>query len=69
MFINLLALAVVLALLFGVWGGIHLLARNRMGDRPIGCRGPQVDERGNTVCCNDNSVPCEAVEEATGRDS
>jgi len=50
--LNALVAIVALVLLFGVWGGVHLLARKRMGDRKIGCRGPVLDDEGNSVCCN-----------------
>ncbi|MBI1318671.1 MAG: hypothetical protein GC168_06950 [Candidatus Hydrogenedens sp.] len=59
MLANIIAVIVALSLLFGVWGGVHLLARKRMGDRPIGCRGPQIDEAGNKVCCHTGG-PCES---------
>jgi len=49
-----------LVIIFGVWGGVHLLARKRMGDRQIGCRGPSTDAYGNSVCCN-TGEPCERV--------
>ena len=64
MLLNLAALAVLLTTLFLVWGGVHLLARSRMGEREIGCRGPVVDAEGNTVCCQDGS-PCESAEECS----
>lgn len=50
--LNILVFAIALLVLFSVWVGVHLLARHRMGDRKLGCRGPTVDEQGNTVCCN-----------------
>jgi hypothetical protein len=59
MLANLIAIAVLLTILFSVWGGVHLLARKRMGDRQIGCRGPQIDEMGNKICCN-TGEPCES---------
>ena len=50
--LNLLVLILALLVLFGVWIGVHLLARHKMGDRKLGCRGPSVDAQGNSICCN-----------------
>lgn len=63
MLLNMLALIVALAILFGVWGGVHLLARKRLGDRKLGCRGPTTDDWGNTVCCHTGD-PCERAKDA-----
>ncbi len=48
-------------LILGVWALVHLLARRQMGERRLGCRGPQLDDEGNSVCCNDPDVPCESM--------
>jgi hypothetical protein len=48
----------VLVCFFGIWVGVHLLARRRLGDRRLGCRGPTVDDSGNEVCCNSGDT-CE----------
>jgi hypothetical protein len=50
-FLTLLVAGVALVILFVVWGGIHLLARKRLGDRKLGCRGPVVDADGRARCC------------------
>jgi len=52
-------LVAVLALItvYGIWIGVHLLARYRMGDRQIGCRGPMTDDFGNEICCH-TGEPC-----------
>lgn len=57
------ALTAIIAILviLGGWALVHLLARHQMGDRKLGCKGPQIDDEGNSVCCNDPSVPCESV--------
>lgn len=52
-------LVAVLALItvYGIWIGVHLIARHRMGERQIGCRGPMTDDFGNEVCCH-TGEPC-----------
>lgn len=60
--LNALVAVAALVIIFGVWGGVHLLARRQMGERQIGCRGPSTDAYGNTVCCN-TGEPCERVPE------
>lgn len=55
--VNALVALVALVLIFGLWIGIHLLARHRMGVRQIGCRGPVTDDFGNEVCCH-TGEPC-----------
>lgn len=55
--LNALVAVAALVLLYGVWLGIHLLARARMGARQIGCRGPRTDDFGNEVCCQ-TGEPC-----------
>lgn len=52
---------VALVILYTIWGGAHLLARYRMGDRKLGCRGPSSDDWGNAVCCH-TGEPCERAE-------
>ncbi len=56
--VNGLVAVVALTVLFGVWVGIHLLARHRMGERQIGCRGPMTDDFGHEVCCH-TGEPCD----------
>ncbi len=55
--LNLVVAVGALVLIFGVWIGVHLLARFRMGVRQIGCRGPMTDDFGNEVCCH-TGEPC-----------
>lgn len=55
--INALVAIVALVVVYGVWVGVHLLARVRMGPRQIGCRGPMTDDFGNEVCCH-TGEPC-----------
>lgn len=55
--ISAMAAVVALVLIYGLWIGIHLLARYRMGVRQIGCRGPVTDDFGNEVCCH-TGEPC-----------
>ncbi|HOJ67228.1 MAG TPA: hypothetical protein PKX28_08015 [Candidatus Hydrogenedentes bacterium] len=57
--LNLVVAGVVLIVVFGVWGGVHLLARRRLGDRKMGCKGPHRDEQGNMLCCRGDGSPCE----------
>lgn len=68
--LNALAILIALVLLFGIWIGVHLLARRRMGDRKLGCQGPSYDAAGNSICCKtglecdrdkDKARPAEAV--------
>ncbi len=40
-------------------GGVHLLARRRLGERKLGCKGPQRDNEGNLLCCRGDGSPCE----------
>jgi len=56
--LNAIVAIAALAILFGIWVGVHLLARYRMGARQIGCRGPMTDDFGNEVCCH-SGEPCE----------
>ena len=56
------AVAVFLLLLFGIWGGVHLLANFRLGFRRMGCQGPRADAYGNQICCKTGG-PCDAVTE------
>ena len=65
--INALVAVVALIVVYGIWVGVHLLARQRMGERQIGCRGPMTDDFGNEVCCH-TGEPCtrdEACESGT----
>ena len=55
--LNALVAVAALVLLFTLWVGIHVLARRRMGERQIGCRGPVTDDFGNEVCCH-TGEPC-----------
>lgn len=55
--VNALVAIVALVVVYGVWVGVHLLARFRMGPRQIGCRGPMTDDFGNEVCCH-TGEPC-----------
>ena len=57
--LNLAAAAVVLIVVFGVWGGLHLLARKQLGDRKMGCKGPRPDGQGNMLCCRGDGTLCE----------
>lgn len=56
--LNALVAVAALAIIFGVWIGVHLLARLRMGARQIGCRGPMTDDFGNEICCH-TGEPCD----------
>lgn len=49
--LNAIVVIAALVIVLGVWSGVHLLARKRMGPRQIGCRGPSTDAQGNEVCC------------------
>lgn len=55
--VNGLVAVVALVVVYGVWIGVHLLARHRMGIRQIGCRGPMTDDFGNEICCH-TGEPC-----------
>lgn len=55
--INALVAVFALVVIYGIWVGVHLLARHRMGVRQIGCRGPVTDDFGNEVCCH-TGEPC-----------
>ena len=39
--LNLGVAGTVLIVVFGVWGGVHLLARRQLGERKMGCKGPE----------------------------
>ena len=56
--LNILVAVVALVAIFGFWIGAHLLARYRLGERRLGCRGPTVDETGSEICCHTGEV-CE----------
>ncbi len=56
--LNVLVPLVAMAALYGLWVSVHLLARLRLGDRRLGCRGAQMDEDGMEVCCH-TGEPCE----------
>ncbi len=49
--LNIVVIIVALAVLYGIWGGVHLFAVKRLGFRKLGCRGPSIDEYGNSICC------------------
>jgi len=55
--INAFVAVAAVVLIYGLWVGVHLLARHRMGARQIGCRGPVTDDFGNEVCCH-TGEPC-----------
>lgn len=57
---SILAAIVALTFLFAIWGGVHLLARKRLGPRKIGCQGPSYDVEGNPVCCSTGEA-CDKV--------
>jgi len=57
--LNLGVAGTVLIVVFGVWGGVHLLARRQLGERKMGCKGPQRDEQGNMLCCRGDGSMCE----------
>ncbi len=61
--LNIVVIIAAFLILFGVWGGVHLLARHRLGDRKLGCRGPTTDDWGNTVCCT-TGEPCDEAKKA-----
>ena len=44
-----------IVIVFTVWGGVHLLASRQLGDRKLGCQGPQADAEGNVGCCQGDS--------------
>lgn len=56
--VNGLVAVLALLMVYGMWVGVHLLARHRMGERQIGCRGPMTDDFGNEICCH-TGEPCE----------
>lgn len=58
--LNLAATIIALGVIYGVWTTVHLLARRQLGDRKLGCRGPDFDELGNAICCH-GDAPCESV--------
>lgn len=69
--VNGLVAVVALVIVYGVWVGVHLLARRRMGERQIGCRGPVTDDFGNEICCQtgescDREKACDTVENPPG---
>ncbi len=57
--LNIAVAAAALVVIFGVWGGVHLLARKRMGERQLGCKGPVPDRGGNMLCCKGGGKLCE----------
>lgn len=59
--LNAIVAVIAIVVLFLLWGGVHLLARRRMGDRKLGCQGPSYDIHGNAVCCSSGEA-CEAPE-------
>jgi hypothetical protein len=56
--LNAIVAIIAILVLLGGWVGIHLLARKRLGNRQLGCRGPVMDDEGNQVCCNTGEI-CE----------
>lgn len=58
---NIIVILIALALIYGVWAGVTLLAHRRFGDRKLGCRGPQSDAYGNLRCCNNPDELCDSV--------
>ena len=64
MFLNMFVTVLALTVIFGIWVGVHLLARGQMGDRKLGCRGPVKDDAGNAWCCKDDGTLCEHADEA-----
>ena len=66
--LNALVAVAALTILFGIWVGVHLWARHRMGIRQIGCRGPVTDDFGNEVCCH-TGEPCAGETECTNDDA
>ena len=60
--VNAAVAVTAIVLIYGIWVGVHLLARHRMGNRQIGCRGPVTDDFGNEVCCH-TGEPCSQDEE------
>ena len=64
--LTLAAAGVLLAALYALWGGVHLLANYRMGFRRMGCQGPRTDAYGKQVCCK-SGEECDEIEyENTG---
>ncbi|HPU97011.1 MAG TPA: hypothetical protein PLO53_03540 [Candidatus Hydrogenedentes bacterium] len=57
--LNIAAAGVFLCVILGIWGGVHLLARGRLGERKMSCKGPQRDDQGNLLCCRGDGSPCE----------
>lgn len=57
--LNIAVAAAALVVIYGVWGGVHLLARKRMGERQLGCKGPVPDRGGNMLCCKGGGKLCE----------
>ena len=64
MILNILLGMLALSALFLLWIGAHLLARLRLGERRLGCRGPTTDDEGNEICCHTGEI-CDAKEEGT----
>lgn len=60
--LNIAVAAAALVVIFGVWGGVHLLARKRMGERQLGCKGPVPDPGGNMLCCKGGGKLCESAD-------
>lgn len=49
---------VAIALVLGVWIGVHLLAQRRVGERKLGCSGPTPNAEGGVSCCS-QSASCD----------
>lgn len=69
--VNGLVAVLALVVVYALWVGVHLLARHRMGERQIGCRGPLTDDFGNEICCHtgepcDREKTCDTVENPHG---
>lgn len=56
--LNTVVAVMAIIILLAVWGGVHLLAQRRLGNRQIGCRGPSLDDDGNEICCH-TGEPCQ----------
>ena len=60
--LNIAVAAAALVIIFAVWGGVHLLARRRIGERQLGCKGPVPGENGQNLCCRGDGSLCEDPE-------
>ena len=61
------AVALVAAtVVLSIWIGVHLAARNQMGERHFGCKGGERDEEGNAICCQEHE-DCELRDRSAGR--